>query len=141
MDGSKSQMTEPLNNETMTLPKDHTVRTDDAGHRMDMRLKRASGDIDDYLTANLNPCNNKRYRNTAENSIDLCKHENFMRKIRVTHVGCSELSQPVNKPPSDLCLPQDNLSISGGERAKPLPPAEILESQSNDGGIYSKTKI
>lgn len=133
-------MTEPINNETMTLPKDQTVRTDDAGHRIDMRLKRASGDIDDYLTANLNPCN-KRYRNTAENSIDLGKQENFMRKIRVTHVGCSELSQPVTKPPSDLCLPLDNRSNSGGERAKPGRATEILESRSNGGGIYSKGKI
>jgi len=67
-----------MNNETMTLPKDQTVRTEDAGHSLHMRLKRTSDEIEEYLATNLNKAS-KRYRNTAENSIDLGKQENFMR--------------------------------------------------------------
>lgn len=96
-------------NETMTLPKDHTMRTDEpysAIHRLE-GLRRVSGDaMEECLTTNLNQ-GHKRYRNTAENSIDVGHHENFMSKIRVTHVDCSELSHQVGKPPSESCIPQD----------------------------------
>ena len=128
-----------MNNETMTLPKDQTVRTEDAGHSLHMRLKRTSDEIEEYLATNLNKAS-KRYRNTAENSIDLGKQENFMRKIRVTHVGCSDLSQPVTKPPSETCLAQETLSILGAEPATPVRPNDVLDSRSNDGN-FTKCKI
>ena len=117
---SKSAISE--HNETMTLPKDHTMRTDEpylAINRLDIGLRKVSGDaLEECLTTNLNQ-GHKRYRNTAENTIDVGHHENFMSKIRVTHVDCSELSQHVgNKPPSDSCIPQDAQSNFCGEGAK-----------------------
>ena len=112
---SKSALSE--HNETLTLPKDHTMRTDEpqsAINRLDI-LRKVSGD-EGCLTTNLNH-GHKRYRNTAENSIDVGQHnENFMSKIRVTHVECSELSQHVGKPPSESCIPQDaqsNFCVDG----------------------------
>ncbi len=75
-------------------------------NRLDVGLRKVSGDgLEEYLTANLNH-GNKRYRNTAENTIDVHQQENLMSKIRVTHVDCSELSQQIgNKPPSESCIP------------------------------------
>ncbi len=60
--------------ETMNLPKDLTMRTDEPYmmiNRLDVGLRKASGEgLEEYLTANLNH-GNKRYRNTAENTIDV----------------------------------------------------------------------
>ena len=57
-DPSKSEMTEQINNETMTLPKENTIRTDDVNHAappMDMGVQQTSNDgINDCLTTNLN---------------------------------------------------------------------------------------
>ncbi len=60
--------------ETMNLPKDLTMRTDEPYmmiNRLDVGLRKASGEgLEEYLTANLNQ-GHKRYRNTAENTIDV----------------------------------------------------------------------
>jgi len=82
------------------------MRTDDVAH---LAVKRGSeGEHEDCLITNLNQ-GRKRYRTTAENSNELVGRQqpidNLMGKIRVTHVDCSELSQPAGKPASDSVIP------------------------------------
>ena len=72
MDDSKSEMSEQPDNESLTNPKEHTTRTDEPIYginRLTMGAGPASND-DNELMANLNQ-GRKRYRATAENSIDL----------------------------------------------------------------------
>lgn len=118
----------------MTLPRvDQTVRTDEMAHGFDTGVKPRDAavvrsddiildEIDECIPTNLNQ-GRKRYRTTAENSNDGARApvENLMGKIRVTQVGCSELSHPVGKHISESVVPPDCQSSFGGEGAKPSP--------------------
>jgi len=74
MDESKSDMSDQPDNESLTNPKEHTTRTDEPIYglnRLTMVPRPASnGDVEECQMANLNH-GRKRYRATAENSIDL----------------------------------------------------------------------
>ena len=93
----------------MTLPKEHTTRTDEPIYhhgRLVMGVRQTSHeDHEECLTTNLNE-GMKRYRATAENSSDLRpKYPNqLLQKIRVTQVPCSELGQ-LAKPENESCIP------------------------------------
>ena len=121
--GKVHEFSEQPNGDTMTLPKDHTMRTDQpnfAQNRLEIGPQPVSNDeIDGSLTANLNLLK-KRYRREAllEDSRDLIPDTNHMQKIRVTKVVCDELSQPAyNKRNSDSCIPQEGLSNYAMENA------------------------
>ena len=90
----KSEMTEQPDNETLTLPKEQTMRTDEpnmGANRLEIGTKTAlHGADEECLTTNLNQ-GQKRYRKAADDSIELTLHENLMRKIKVTQVAVSDL--------------------------------------------------
>ena len=110
-------MTEPPHHETISLPRDLTMRTHDFG--VDSRLeiqpgrqgKVFNGDMADCLAKNFAQAR-KRYRKTSGDTIDLGQFDKsqqdqqLMQKVHVTRVACDELSQPA-KPETESCIPQD----------------------------------
>jgi len=120
-------------NESLSMSKDH-VRSELPVQQSDTGALKLD-DAEYHMSTNLNQ-GHKRQRKTAENTIDVSK-------IRVTQVGCSELSQPAlalkPKPPSEDCIPQDCHSNFGGEGGGRLGRSkEIFESLSN--GNYRANK-
>jgi len=104
-------MTDQIDNEPMTLPKDRTTRTDEPNFAVEgVEIRPRVGSNECFPNLNRG---RKRYRKSIENTIDVGRpnmhHDHLMQKIRVTKVACSELSQPV-KPESESCIPHENHS-------------------------------